>query len=162
MDEARAADAVVGRFGIRPVIDSGQRGRCVRRYPNADQPFGCAAVLVAADQVEQSGAHPRADDDVGHQRVERVTEPGAAERVLKRARPECRAHKLADCLTGRVEYIGGLNRLDQRLYRRGPAALPVIGHAQCDTRAGTAQPWSSWGSDCGAAGLGAIGDPGEG
>ena len=137
MDQTGAAHTVVRRLRVGPVADPGQRRRAIGRDADADQALRCAVVLVTPEEVEHGSAGPRADDDVGQQRVQRVAEPGAAEGVLERTGIEDGAHPLAYRLADGVESLRGLNRRYQGFDWCRPTRLPVSHRSPCDTRDGT-------------------------
>ena len=55
------------------------------RTPHADEVRGGPPGSAAAEQVEGEGRRPEPDRQVGEQRVQRMPEPGTAQRVLGRA-----------------------------------------------------------------------------
>ena len=103
VNQSRAANGLVGRLGVGPIVDAGQGGRGVGEDPEPDQAPAGATVVVPAEQVEQRGAEKRPGDDVGQHGMHGVAEPRAAERVLDGAGGDRGAHGLADGLRRRVE-----------------------------------------------------------
>jgi hypothetical protein len=119
-------DLVVGGLGVRPVQEprggGGQRGG----DPDADEPPRGAVGVAPADRVEQAGARPRADRQVGQERVQGVPQRAPAERVAHRAGLHGIAHRAAEARRHRVESCEAADPLDRRVQdgrgrRLGPA-----------------------------------------
>ena len=80
-----------------------------REDPGEQEAVRGRAAVSAADEVEEHGARPGADRDVGEERMERVPEPRAAEGVLRGALGDRAADGTADRLRGPVERVGRLD-----------------------------------------------------
>ena len=100
--EPDAAHIVVDGLAVGPVAEAGHGRRRIGGDADGDQPPGGLVGVLAAEQVEQRGADPAADHDVGEDRVQRMPHPCAAEDVLQRARADL-ADGLAERLGGDVE-----------------------------------------------------------
>ena len=114
MNQPHPADAVIDHLGVGPVVDPRRRGGKIGKQPEGDQPLR-GRICAVHEQVEQRRAGERPDHDIGEHRMNRVAEPGPAERVLERPAPHGVPYPLADCLGGRIERLQGLELADSRL-----------------------------------------------
>ena len=105
MDQPDAADGLVADLGVGPLRHAGRGGGRGEQQPQPDQPVGGRLAALPAHPVEQHRAGVRADRQIGEQRVQRVAEPDAAERVLHRPGADGVADDLADHLRGFVERL---------------------------------------------------------
>jgi general stress protein YciG len=79
-------------LGVTPVSDARRGGRERRQDADRDQAVGRRPALRTADCVEHQRTGPRADWNVGQQRVQRVPQPGTTQAVLQRPRRQPAAH----------------------------------------------------------------------
>jgi len=144
MRQPHAADARLDDLAVGPVVGARQRRQRVGGDADRDQPRRGLPVAVTAEHVEHRRAHERRDHEVGHQRVQRVAEPGAAERVLHRPGRDRVAQRLAERLPRPVEHVGVLyrpHRAERRaLVARPPPVAACLRHRLSLPRAGRAEP----------------------
>jgi hypothetical protein len=109
-DRVGGSDPPVGVFGdVGEVRQSGQRGRQSRKRAGADQRVRGGRTPIIREEVEEERARPRADGDVGQERMHRVTELRAAHEILEQAGPKYLRDEAANLLADRVE---GLRSFD--------------------------------------------------
>ena len=84
--------------GVTPVGRAGERGGHGADHAPRDELGGRTPGAAPTDEVKGERRGPEADGEVGEQGVQRVPEPGAAQRVLERLAVE----RVAHCVGGRV------------------------------------------------------------
>ena len=121
-------DAARAAAELRPVREPGGRCRQSGEDAGAEQHLRARPTSLAADEVEQPGARPGADDDVGQRWVDGVAEPRSAEDVLGGGvlRHGC-AHAALEQAGNGIEERQPLEALGDRLAPRRPehAQAPV-------------------------------------
>ena len=113
--DADPADLLVADLAVGPVRPAGPRRRAGREQADADEPLRGRAAGLAADEVEDRRARPGPDRDVREQRVQRVAEPRAAERVLDGSGGQELADLAPDGLGGGVEHAERGDLLAERV-----------------------------------------------
>ena len=127
VDESGPPHGSVVGLAVGPIAEAGCCGRTVGKDANRDQALARRTGVFTADHIEKGCAHKRADDHIGEQRMQGVTQPGAAQRPLHSTGWHQAAHGSPDDLRGGIESPGRLDAPDQRLEGGELTARPSSG-----------------------------------
>lgn len=103
-----APDPWLGSLSVCPVIRARKCRGTVRGDTNREQALRSNTIIITAKQIEQRRAQERPDDDVGHDRMQRVADPLARQEVLEADPGDRISRRGADYTGGPVEDGGTL------------------------------------------------------